>query len=292
LLHWRQESAIISLNAASTIKGSPMTMEEFNAFHLPALEQNQARHNLLLGLMEAPAVEGPFKTRRWTLGGPGACAIQTAADRGVVLGDVDEMQCRQLAEQVHSLDFAGAIGPDDAAHWFAARARELGVRFGAPIPQQILALTSPPIYPGASGAARGITLDDLDLFVEWTMAFCAEAVPNDPRPSRQQLAASVVEGKQLFWTVDGQPASMAACARQSRDGVCIGPVYTPPEFRGRGYAGSVTAALVESIYAGGKDARGKAMACLYVDLRNPYSNRCYAKIGFRPVCTSWQYARV
>jgi hypothetical protein len=262
-------------------------MEEFNAFHLPALEQEQARHNLLLGLMQLPEGDGAFKTRRWTLGGPGACAIQTAADRGVVLGDLDERECHQLAEQVHSLDFAGAIGPDETAHWFVARARELGVSFGEPVPQQIQTLTSPPVHPGAPGAARNVTLDDLDLFVEWTMAFCAEAVPNDPKPSRQRLTAMIVDGRQLFWVVDGAPVSMAACARQSRDGVCIGPVYTPPEFRGRGYAGSATAALVEDIYAG-----GKGMACLYVDLRNPYSNRCYARIGFRPVCASWQYARI
>lgn len=264
-----------------------MNMEEFNAFHLPALEGDEARHNLLLGLMEAPEDDGPFKTRRWTLGGPGACAIQTAADRGVVLGDLDERQCRDLADRVHALEFAGAIGPDDTAHWFVARARELGVRFVEPIPQTIQALTSPPVYPGATGGARKITLDDLDLFFEWTMAFCAEAVPDDPKPSRQRMATSAAEGRQLFWVVDGKPVSMAGCARQSRRGVCIGPVYTPPESRGRGYAGSVTAAMVDCIYAD-----GKTMACLYTDLRNPYSNRCYAKIGFRPVCASWQYARV
>ena len=33
-------------------------------------------------------------------------------------------------------------------------------------------------------------------------------------------------------------------------------------------------------------AEGKRIACLYIDLRNPYSNRCYAKIGFEPVCGS------
>lgn len=46
-------------------------------------------------------------------------------------------------------------------------------------------------------------------------------------------------------------------------------------------AGSVTAALVERAYA-----EGKAFVCLYTDLRNPASNRCYAKVGFAPVCGS------
>ncbi len=44
--------------------------------------------------------------------------------------------------------------------------------------------------------------------------------------------------------------------------------------------------LTEYIFASGKTA-----ACLYTNLRNPYSNCCYAKIGFKPVCPSWHYHR-
>lgn len=75
---------------------------------------------------------------------------------------------------------------------------------------------------------------------------------------------------------------MAGIVRRSRGAAAIAWVYTPPELRGRGYAGSVTAAVVEKIYA-----EGRKIACLYTDLRNPASNRCYAKIGFKPVCDSW-----
>ena len=38
-------------------------------------------------------------------------------------------------------------------------------------------------------------------------------------------------------------------------------------------------------------AEGRKIACLYADLRNPASNRCYAKIGFSPVCGSMHYHR-
>ena len=79
---------------------------------------------------------------------------------------------------------------------------------------------------------------------------------------------------------------MAAIARRVRHTGAIGSVYTPPEQRGRGYAGSVTAAVVDRLFAEGKRA-----TCLYTDLRNPLSNRCYAKIGFRPHCDSWYYVR-
>ena len=91
---------------------------------------------------------------------------------------------------------------------------------------------------------------------------------------------------QLLWVVDGEPVSTAGIVRRTRAAAAISRVYTPPSCRGRGYAGSVTAAVVERIFAEGRSA-----ACLYTDLRNPSSNRCYAWVGFKPVCSSWHFAR-
>ena len=66
----------------------------------------------------------------------------------------------------------------------------------------------------------------------------------------------------------------------------IAPVYTPPEERGRGYAGSATAAAAEMLLD-----EGRTVVSLYTDLRNPASNRCYQRIGFVPHCKSWHYVR-
>ena len=79
---------------------------------------------------------------------------------------------------------------------------------------------------------------------------------------------------------------MAAIVRRTRNAAAIALVYTPPSLRGKGYGGSVTAAVVEQAFA-----EGKTVACLYTDLRNPYSNRCYVKIGFRPECDSFHIPR-
>lgn len=58
----------------------------------------------------------------------------------------------------------------------------------------------------------------------------------------------------------------------------IGGVYTPPPWRGRGFAGSAVASLAALAFAEGKRA-----ASLWADVANPISNRCYAKIGFKAV---------
>jgi predicted GNAT family acetyltransferase len=86
---------------------------------------------------------------------------------------------------------------------------------------------------------------------------------------------------------DNLPVAMAAIVRRIANTAAISFVYTPPPWRGRGYAGSVTAALVEYIFS-----QGRTTACLYTDLRNPFSNRCYAKIGFQPVCDALSYSTV
>ena len=75
------------------------------------------------------------------------------------------------------------------------------------------------------------------------------------------------------------PVSLAGKVRETATLAAISYVYTPPEHRAHGYAGSVTAALCERLFA-----EGKRVLCLHTDLANPYSNRCYAKIGFKHVC--------
>jgi predicted GNAT family acetyltransferase len=131
-----------------------------------------------------------------------------------------------------------------------------------------------------------VTADDAPLFADWMVAFAAEAVPHDPPPVRERLERTAGEGRYLFWIVDGEPVSIAGIARRTRNAAAISGVYTPPALRRRGYAGAVTAAVVERAYA-----EGKGIACLYTDLRNPFSNRCYAKIGFEPVCASLNFPK-
>jgi predicted GNAT family acetyltransferase len=80
--------------------------------------------------------------------------------------------------------------------------------------------------------------------------------------------------------------SMAAITRRTRTTAFINSVYTPPQFRNNGFGAAVTAFVVREIFGEGRGAAG-----LYTDLRNPASNRCYAKLGFVTVCKSWLIIR-
>jgi predicted GNAT family acetyltransferase len=61
----------------------------------------------------------------------------------------------------------------------------------------------------------------------------------------EELERGAGEGRFLFWIENGQPMCMAGIVRRLNRSAAITGVYTPPEHRGRGYAGSVTAATVE-----------------------------------------------
>jgi RimJ/RimL family protein N-acetyltransferase len=260
-----------------------MDLQAFAQTHLAALETDEVRFNVHIAVLTSVVKDAPAGFACWTLGEPGHCAIRSPG-RAILLGNLEKTECQQLARETLADAPAGVIGADDAPHWYAEHTRFLGARLGTPIPQRIHVLGRTPRYPGAAGAARPATTADAPLLLEWLTSFCREAVPHDPMPSREDAEKAASSGRYLLWALDGDPVAMAAIARRTRHTAAISSVYTPPAQRGRGYAGSVTAAVADRIFAEGKSA-----ACLYTDLRNPFSNRCYAKIGFVRHCESWHY---
>jgi RimJ/RimL family protein N-acetyltransferase len=263
-----------------------MTLLEFCNIHIPALERDEARHNVILAALHAVVDGEASDIATWSLGSPGQCATMTPG-KPLVLADLTEAQCRAFAEATVGLNYPGVVGPDETSLWFAQRANELGIEFEKPIQQRIHSLSQHPKYTGAKGHARRVTVDDASLLADWLAAFVQEVLPFEAVPRRENLEARAGEGRHFFWIVDGEPVAMAAIARRMRCAAAIAPVYTPPNQRGKGYAGSVTAAVVEQIFA-----EGKPMVCLYTDASNPISNRCYAKIGFTPVCDAVHVPRV
>jgi predicted GNAT family acetyltransferase len=141
----------------------------------------------------------------------------------------------------------------------------------------VLGTLTPP-HPMPAGAARLARPDDRELLLRWYAAFCVET--DEPA---YNLAAIVdertSEGTLMLWEVDGEPVSMAGIALSSLDaGARVGPVYTPPESRRRGYAGAITAAISRRALDD-----GAPQVSLFTDLANPISNGVYQRLGYVPV---------
>jgi FR47-like protein len=82
----------------------------------------------------------------------------------------------------------------------------------------------------------------------------------------------------MVWAAGGRPVAIACSTVQVAGMVRIGPVYTPPERRGRGYASAATAALSRRVLEAGAEE-----VLLHTDLANPVSNSIYQRIGYRSV---------
>ena len=263
-----------------------MQPSDFAAFHEAVLEADEIRHSLLLsiiGRLRARPDQSGIKT--WTLGGPGVCAAQTPG-YPIVLGNLSRAECHAFAEATSEVDYPGVVGTDDTALWFAERARHLGVEFSETIPQQIQALPKICQVPSVPGFPRQLSPKDFRLFRAWIRAFIREAIPSDPVPSEDALMNDLRSGRHWLWIFEDKPVSMAAITRRTRMAAFINSVYTPPEHRNRGFGAAITAIVAREIFHEGRSA-----ACLYTDLRNPASNRCYAKLGFVAACKSWLVIR-
>lgn len=145
-------------------------------------------------------------------------------------------------------------------------------------------LVEPPVMPGR---LRKAGPGDLELLVDWTMAFTWEAVGETPdRQKKRERMVSLSEGNAayLFETPEGVPVSMACTTRKLPHGVCISYVYTPPEFRGQGYCQNTVAGICRE-----KLGEGNGYCTLFVDKKNPISNRVYEKIGFTVLEDNFDY---
>jgi RimJ/RimL family protein N-acetyltransferase len=133
--------------------------------------------------------------------------------------------------------------------------------------------------PAPGGAARLAGDADAALTAGWFAAFAREV--HDMGDGEDQTAAArekISHGWVMVWEAGGEPVAIACHTMPVAGQVRIGPVYTPPERRGHGYASAATAALSQRLLEAGAEE-----VLLYTDLANPVSNSIYQRIGYRPV---------
>jgi len=133
--------------------------------------------------------------------------------------------------------------------------------------------------PAPDGTLRVATDTDAPLLTDWFTAFADEVQDMDAGEDQApDVRDKLSYGGALIWEADGRPVSVACVTRQVVKMIRIGPVYTPPELRGRGYASAVTAEASRRAREAGAEE-----VLLYTDLANPTSNSIYQRIGYRAV---------
>ena len=171
------------------------------------------------------------------------------------------------------------LGPEEQATQFADLwTQRVGGKWEPGMRQRVHALEQviPPNEP-APGELREARSADLSLVADWSASFFRDTGA-DGGQSSERAGRLIDQGAMYLWE-DDQIRSMSAVSGKTRRGIRVGYVYTPPEFRGRGYATTAVAALSQLMLD-----RGRQFCFLYTDLANPTSNAIYGRIGYEPVC--------
>lgn len=194
-------------------------------------------------------------------------------------GQADSLAAR-LADLDHS--FSGVTADHDTATAFAeAWERHTGaapVRDWRGLLHRLGTLTPPQPVPAGRGRLAGER--DHEQVIRWCGEFAADVGEAVTVDAASWAGTRFAEKRYTFWeTPDGTPVSMAGVNPLIGGQVRVDPVYTPAHFRGRGYAGAVTAEVSRAALAA-----GATEVVLFTDPANPVSNAVYRRIGYVPVC--------
>lgn len=294
----RPSASLQALSAATSLRyrramlvrrfDDPLAFQEVAT---PYLVRDEARHNLLLGvsttLIQRPDLYEAFDLWVVSDGDDVTGAALRTHPLNLVLAEpsddeaLDALVDRLLQERQALPGVIAALPELEAfvGAWTSANDLDATrvLRHGVYELREVLPV------PAAPGHPRPVTPEDRDLVIPWIVAFAEEALPEDNEPERQvrfvesRLAATDDAGL-WFWEDGGRPVSVSGYGGATPNGMRIGPVYTPPELRGRGYA--TTLVSEQSRWLLGT---GRTLCFLYADLDNPTSNALYRRIGYRMI---------
>ena len=274
---------------------------EFMKLAAPVLLADEPRHNLILGIADT-LTNHPATYPSWDLwlvvedGTVIATALQTppwplAIGRPLRPGALVALATELVSRGVHPPAVSG-VRPE-VTEFADAWASLTGARLATRMEQGIYALNSVVDVSPARGAARRADAADAQLIETWIHDFHGEASPaprGAPSEIRQLIdlklkATDPDRAGFWIWEHDGEPRSLSGYGGLTPNGIRIGPVYTPPEHRSRGFATNLVAQQSAWLLSG-----GRRFCFLYTDLSNPTSNAIYQRIGYRKICEGAEIA--
>jgi len=260
--------------------------ESFAADTLDVLYENEEQNTLPIGFANSGAGYRP----KWLLasvrGDSGVRLVAACTPPfNIILYETgnrpDSAALKLLSDELKSMGFSpsGVLAEQGLARRFA----EVFAGDGGYRPHMtdiVMRLDAVSDVTTAPGFLRPLREGDLFFAPYWASAFGNECrvETHDIQTNAERLAARVGKDSYYIWE-DGHPVAQAVHSKSTANGACISLVYTPPHYRGKGYATSAVAALSKILLE-----RGFKFCSLYADAQNPISCGIYRKIGYRDVC--------
>lgn len=226
------------------------------------------RHVVLLEELDAGGV------RVETLGGATAVAREP---RGIRLGAVASDQVNNLvtalldaAPESSAVEGEGEVAGAFAAAWAVAVGKRVEERGGVRL-YQLGELK----VPDTPGGARLAGPAEAELCTDWLTAMAREEdAQRGWTMTRPLTRVQRMIDERRLWVFEDEagPVALAGHRRPRAGVVRLGPIYTPPYLRRRGYGAALTAQVARKLQP--------AEICLRTDLGNPHSHRVYQQVGF------------
>lgn len=268
-------------------------IQEFYYYIKDYLLQHEAEHHLLLGILhnllrEPERYSQPIYMAAVTNHGEVlAVAVRTPPYKLVLsqTADLDALMLIAQDLQTYPQQLPGVSGQVAEVAAFLQIWQELtGQSSRQVMEMRIYQLTEVKPVATAAGHLRLATEADRPLLLDWFTAFVAANSEIMREPPEKMVEIGLQRQSIHLWE-DGTPVSWASGSRSLPAAARIGPVYTPPEHRRKGYATACVAALSQKLLDQGCDR-----CFLFTDLANPTSNHIYQQIGYRSICDWHDYA--
>lgn len=257
------------------------------------LLQYEAEHNLLLGILHTLRhyperyPEPPYLAIVEADNSVLAVAIRTPPYKLVLSKAVDLDALQLIAQDVQAHDklIPGVGGlVTEVATFLRSWQALTGQSYRRVMEMRIHQLTQVQPVATAKGHLRLATEGDRPLLLDWFKAFVAEIGEVVSETPERMVERGLKRQSVHLWD-DGTPVSWASGSQSLPRAARIGPVYTPMEYRRKGYATACVAALSQKLLDQGCDR-----CFLFTDLANPTSNHIYKQIGYQPVCDWHDYS--
>ncbi|MBD2066095.1 GNAT family N-acetyltransferase [Leptolyngbya sp. FACHB-671] len=255
------------------------------------LLQYEAEHNALLGVLHTLLYyperypEPPYLALVQTNDQILAIAIRTPPNN-LLLSNVQDLNALNLiAQDLQHEKLPGVEGLVAGTEAFVQIWQTLtGQSYQRGVESRIYQLTQVEPVTTVKGHLRLATSGDRPLLLKWFAAFNAEIDLVSDGEIERRVDVELKRQSTYLWE-DSVPVSMVGGRQFSSTAARIAPVYTPPEYRRKGYATASVAALSQKLLE-----QGCNRCFLFTDLANSTSNSIYQKIGYCPVCDWHEYS--
>ena len=253
----------------------------------PLLYRNEDIHSLFLGILgqiEGNRYEDYFLAIGERTDEVVAACLMTPphALQLVVFQHVPGIE-KEIADQLQNLgmEINGVVGEQKTCHLFSeAWTSKSGERVKVLMDQGLYRIDA--VNKGlekSEGSWRVASKKEAEVLEEWYRLFEEETgIGLSTKAEAAHKIDDFLERKEVYiWEVDGIPVSCMKKSRPSKNGITVSFVFTPKQYRGRGYARTLVAEVTDELLM------EFDFVILYTDLNNATANKIYREIGYEQI---------